>query len=126
MKFCQFILPSEERAIGLSLEGDKSIVHARPIFENMKEAGEKILQQIIKSHNANLKVVEEQVAVFESEYSALKTSIENTTDVLERFFKRKIFFQCRCETSSKHPRRRCKVQRTRLNTFFISEVQLGR
>ena len=53
----------------------------------MKEAGEKILQQIIKSHNANLKVVEEQVAVFESEYSALKTSIENTTDVLERFFK---------------------------------------
>ena len=39
MKFCQFILPNKERAIGLSWEGDKSIVHAKPIFENMKEAG---------------------------------------------------------------------------------------
>jgi len=40
MKFCQFILPNKERAIGLSWEGDKSIVHAKPIFENIKEAGE--------------------------------------------------------------------------------------
>ena len=45
---------------------------------------------------------------------------------LDDFSSAKMFFQSRCETSSKHPRRWFKVQRTRLNPFLISEAHLGR
>ncbi len=40
MKFCQFILPSNEPAIGISCNNDESIANANPIFERMKENGE--------------------------------------------------------------------------------------
>ncbi len=53
----------------------------------LKDAGETILKQIVKSHNDNIKVVKEQVAQFDAELSALRTSIENTTEILTKFFK---------------------------------------
>ena len=40
MKFCQFILPNKEKALGFSWAEGESIVYAKPIFEGMKEAGE--------------------------------------------------------------------------------------
>ena len=64
---------------------DLALVLARQNF--LKDAGETILKQIVKSHNDNIKVVKEQVAQFDAELSALKTSIENTTEILTKFFK---------------------------------------
>ena len=59
---------------------DLALVLARQNF--LKDAGETILKQIVKSHNDNIKVVKEQVAQFDAELSALRTSIENTTEIL--------------------------------------------
>ena len=64
---------------------DLALVLARQNF--LKDAGETILKQIVKSHNDNIKVVKEQVAQFDAELSALRTSIENTTEILSKFFK---------------------------------------
>lgn len=64
---------------------DMAMVLARQNF--LKDAGQTIMKQIVKSHNDNLKVVSEQVALFDAELSALKTSVENTTGILENFFK---------------------------------------
>ena len=64
---------------------DLALVLARQNF--LKDAGETILKQIVKSHNENIKVVKEQVAQFDAELSALRTSIENTTEILSKFFK---------------------------------------
>ena len=64
---------------------DLALVLGRQNF--LKDAGETILKQIVKSHNDNIKVVKEQVAQFDAELSALKISIENTTEILSKFFK---------------------------------------
>jgi len=64
---------------------DLALVLDRQNF--LKDAGETILKQIVKSHNDNIKVVKEQVAQFDAELSALRTSIENTTEILAKFFK---------------------------------------
>ena len=64
---------------------DLALVLARQNF--LKDAGETILKQIVKSHNENIKVVKEQVAQFDAELSALRTSIENTTEILSKFFR---------------------------------------
>lgn len=64
---------------------DLALVLDRQNF--LKDAGETILKQIVKSHNDNIKVVKEQVAQFDAELSALRTSIEKTTEVLKEFFK---------------------------------------
>ena len=61
------------------------MVLARQNF--LKEAGQTIMKQIVKSHNDNIKVVSEQISLFDAELSALKTSVENTTSVLYNFFK---------------------------------------
>ena len=55
------------------------MVLARQNF--LKDAGETILKQIVKSHNDNIKVVKEQVAQFDAELSALRDVqfLENTT-----------------------------------------------
>lgn len=63
---------------------DLALVLDRQNF--LKDAGETILKQIVKSHNDNIKVVKEQVAQFDAELSALRTSIENTTEILKKFF----------------------------------------
>jgi len=63
---------------------DLALVLDRQNF--LKDAGETILKQIVKSHNDNIKVVKEQVAQFDAEVSALRTSIENTTEILKKFF----------------------------------------
>ena len=64
---------------------DLALVLDRQNF--LKDAGETILKQIVKSHNDNIKVVKEQVAQYDAELSALRTSIEKTTEVLKEFFK---------------------------------------
>ena len=64
---------------------DLSMVLARQNY--LKNAGETIMKQIVKSHNDNIKVVSDQVAIFDAELSALKTSLENTTNILDNFFK---------------------------------------
>ena len=64
---------------------DMAMVLARQNF--LKDAGQTIMKQLVKSHNDNIKVVSEQVALFDAELSALKTSVENTTGILENFFK---------------------------------------
>tara|TARA_B100000674_G_scaffold314404_1_gene261469 strand:+ start:84 stop:1367 length:1284 start_codon:yes stop_codon:yes gene_type:complete len=64
---------------------DLALVLDRQNF--LKSAGETILKQIVKSHNDNIKVVKEQVAQFDAELSALRTSIKKTTEVLKEFFK---------------------------------------
>jgi hypothetical protein len=63
---------------------DLALVLGRQNF--LKDAGETILKQIVKSHNDNIKVVKEQVAQFDAELSALRTSIENITEILTKFF----------------------------------------
>lgn len=65
---------------------DLAMVLARQNY--LKDAGKTIMTQIVKSHNANVKVVSDQVALFDAELSALRTSIENTIDILETFFKK--------------------------------------
>ena len=55
-----------------------------------------------------------------------KVALTGLRPLWDDFSSAKMFFQSRCETSSKHPRRWFKVQRTRLKPFLISEAHLGR
>ena len=52
----------------------------------LKDAGKTIIKQITKSHKDNMKVVTEQISVFDAELTAMKTSIDNTMSILDNFF----------------------------------------